>query len=142
MNLKKHLALDLYRLHKKNQTKLHELSYLFWECTLRCNLNCLHCGSDCTQEAFTPDMLGEDFLRVLESIAPHVNPNKTMVVITGGEPLIRKDLAEVGLEIYKRGFPWGMVTNGYAMTATRLDRRCETMAPFFHFSERKSGGKP
>jgi len=120
MNFKKQLALDLYRLHKKNQTKLHELSYLFWECTLRCNLNCLHCGSDCTQEALTPDMPAEDFLRVLDSIVPHVNPNKTMVVITGGEPLMRKDLAEVGLEIYKRGFPWGMVTNGFALTAPRL----------------------
>lgn len=121
MQLKKRLALELYRQHKKNLTKLHELTYLFWECTLRCNLNCLHCGSDCNMEAECPDMPGEDFLRVLDSIAPHVNPNKTMVVITGGEPLMRKDLAEVGLEINKRGFPWGMVTNGFAMTATRLE---------------------
>ena len=49
-----------------------------------------------------------------------MNPNKTMVVITGGEPLMRKDLAEVGAQIYQRGFPWGMVTNGFALTAPRL----------------------
>jgi radical SAM enzyme (rSAM/lipoprotein system) len=121
MNLKKHLALDLYRQHKKNLNKLHELSYLFWECTLRCNLNCMHCGSDCNMEAQTPDMPAEDFLRVLDSIIPQVNPNKIMVVITGGEPLMRKDLTNCGKEIYRRGFPWGMVTNGFALTPARLD---------------------
>lgn len=121
MNLKKHLTLALYQQHKKNQTKLHELSYLFWECTLRCNLNCLHCGSDCNKEAQTPDMPAEDFLRVLDTITPSVNPNKTMIVITGGEPLMRKDLADCGREIYRRGFPWGMVTNGFALTPARLE---------------------
>ena len=25
----------------------HPLRYLFWEATLRCNMHCLHCGSDC-----------------------------------------------------------------------------------------------
>lgn len=44
-----------------------------------------------------------------------------MVVITGGEPLMRKDLADCGREISRRGFPWGMVTNGFALTPARLD---------------------
>lgn len=93
---------------------------MFWECTLRCNLNCIHCGSDCTKEAQTADMPLEDFLKVLDSIAPQVNPHKTMIVITGGEPLMRKDLEECGYEITKRGFPWGMVTNGFALTPLRF----------------------
>jgi MoaA/NifB/PqqE/SkfB family radical SAM enzyme len=29
-----------------------DLTYLFWESTLRCNLRCAHCGSDC--EARSP----------------------------------------------------------------------------------------
>ena len=32
----------------------------------------------------------------------------------GGEPLLRKDLAECGKELRKNGFRWGIVTNGYA----------------------------
>lgn len=120
MNLKKKIILSLFQQHKRNQSKLHELTYLFWECTLRCNLNCIHCGSDCTKEALSPDMPMNDFLKVLDNIAPHVNPAKTMIVITGGEPLMRKDLEACGLEIYKRGFPWGMVTNGFALTSVRL----------------------
>mgnify|MGYP001809572662 FL=1 len=121
MNIKKKIILSLFQQHKRNQSKLHELTYLFWECTLRCNLNCIHCGSDCTKEALSPDMPMNDFLKVLDNIRPHVTPAKTMIVITGGEPLMRKDLEICGTEIYKRGFPWGMVTNGFALTKNRLD---------------------
>jgi len=65
MNLKKKITLELFRQHRKNQTRLHELNYLFWECTLRCNLQCLHCGSDCTQETSTPDMPLKGFFESL-----------------------------------------------------------------------------
>ncbi|MDR3220092.1 MAG: TIGR04133 family radical SAM/SPASM protein [Dysgonamonadaceae bacterium] len=120
MDLKKKIVLSLFRKHKQTQTKLHELNYLFWECTLRCNLNCLHCGSDCSKEALAPDMPLQDFLTALNSITPHINPNKTIIVLTGGEPLMRKDLENCGREFYERGFPWGMVTNGYGLTDHRL----------------------
>jgi radical SAM protein with 4Fe4S-binding SPASM domain len=39
-----------FRIFKESEIKLHELNYLFWECTTRCNLNCLHCGSDCLKD--------------------------------------------------------------------------------------------
>ncbi|MDD4972413.1 MAG: TIGR04133 family radical SAM/SPASM protein [Paludibacter sp.] len=120
MEIKKKLILSLYRQHKRNQSKIHELTYLFWECTLRCNLNCIHCGSDCSKEALSPDMPMEDFLKTLDSLIPHVTPNKIMVVISGGEPLMRQDLEKCGEEIYRRGFPWGMVTNGYGLTPVRF----------------------
>ena len=121
MNLKKKIILSLYLQHKSNQTQLHELTYLFWECTLRCNLNCIHCGSDCSKETLSPDMPLENFLKVLDNISLHLNSNKTMVVITGGEPLMRNDLEKCGIEVYKRGFPWGIVTNGYGLTTTRFE---------------------
>jgi len=69
----------------------------------------------------SPDMPMGDFLKVLDSITPHVTPHKTMIVLTGGEPLMRKDLEKCGEEIYKRGYPWGMVTNGYGLTPERLN---------------------
>ena len=121
MNIKKKIILSLFQQHKRNQSKLHQLTYLFWECTLRCNLNCIHCGSDCSKKAMSPDMPMEDFLKVLDSITQHVTPHKTMIVLTGGEPLMRKDLEKCGEEIYKRGYPWGMVTNGYGLTAIRFN---------------------
>mgnify|MGYP003303608573 CR=1 FL=1 len=32
---------------KEQEYEKHTLIDLFWECTLRCNLHCLHCGSSC-----------------------------------------------------------------------------------------------
>jgi radical SAM enzyme (rSAM/lipoprotein system) len=66
-------------------------------------------------------MPAEDFLRVIDqSITPHVDPHKVLIIISGGEPLMRKDLAEVGAALTQRGYPWGMVTNGLALTEKRF----------------------
>lgn len=105
---------------KKQEADEHSLGYLFWECTLRCNLNCKHCGSDCLQDSRHKDMPMADFLSVLDQIkeAGTHRPD-TLVVITGGEPLLRTDLETCGYEIRSRGFQWGIVTNGYAYTPER-----------------------
>ena len=120
LSLRRRFALEVWRLNEKQRIKEHPLRQLFWECMLRCNLNCRHCGSDCKMEASQPDMPKEDFLRVLDNVAAKTNPNKVFIVITGGEPLMRADLEECGRAIYKKGFPWGIVTNGLAMTPKRL----------------------
>ena len=120
-NIKKRIALELFRSIKKNRAKLHELRTLFWECTLRCNVSCRHCGSDCHVSASVPDMPVEDFLKVIDDITPYVEPNKVLVIFTGGEALVRKDIEKCGLELYRRGYPWGIVSNGYLMTRERLD---------------------
>lgn len=121
MNIRRKLALEIARYLEKQQIKEHPLRQLFWECTLRCNLNCRHCGSDCKKTAGIMDMPLHDFLRVLDSIARKTDPHRVMIVVTGGEPLMRKDLEECGRAIYQRGFPWGMVTNGLFLTCERLD---------------------
>jgi len=113
------VALETYRVHRALQTRSHRLRYLFWECTLRCNLSCSHCGSDCLTTSNVPDMPIEEFLKVLDRIVPTVDPKETLIVVTGGEPLVRQDLSLCGAAFRDRGFPWGMVTNGWAMTEER-----------------------
>ena len=121
MNLRKRIIFELERLRRKNLQQLHPLQQLFWESTLRCNVHCLHCGSDCSSSEVTPDMPAEDFLRVIDqSITPYVDPHKVLIIISGGEPLMRKDLADVGMALKQRGYPWGMVTNGLALTEKRF----------------------
>lgn len=120
--LRKHLALDIFSDLYRETVAEHRLDTLFWECTLRCNLACRHCGSDCRSDAAVPDMPLEEFLRVLdEEIAPHVDPREVLIVLSGGEVLLREDLEQVGIELSRRGYPWGMVTNGMALTSGRLD---------------------
>lgn len=121
MNLRKRIIFELERLRRKNLQQLHPLQQLFWESTLRCNVHCLHCGSDCSSSEVMPDMPAGDFLNVLDkSVTPHVDPHKVLIIISGGEPLMRKDLAEVGKALKQRGYPWGMVTNGLALTEKRF----------------------
>ena len=121
MKLRKRIIFELERLRRKNLQQLHPLQQLFWESTLRCNVHCLHCGSDCSSSEVTPDMPAEDFLRVIDqSVTPHVDPHKVLIIISGGEPLMRTDLAQVGAALKQRGYPWGMVTNGLALTEKRF----------------------
>ena len=103
----------LFRLFRDNEIKVHELNYLFWECTTRCNLRCRHCGSDCSVLGREKDMPLEDFLGALDTIPREHRPRPFTVVLTGGEPLMRPDIETVGREIFRRGFGWSMVSNGW-----------------------------
>lgn len=98
---------------RRERLKLtHPLQQLFWECTLRCNMACRHCGSDCRVESSVPDMPFEDFARVLDEVKAHQPRTKTIVFTVGGEPLVRKDIVECGRKITEKGFIWGTVSNG------------------------------
>lgn len=103
----------LFRLFRNNETQVHELNYLFWECTTRCNLRCRHCGSDCTLQNREKDMPLEHFLRALDTIPAKERPKDFAVVLSGGEPLLRPDIADIGHALRKRGIGWGMVSNGW-----------------------------
>ena len=107
---------QLGRLFRWNETRIHELNYLFWECTTRCNLHCRHCGSDCTAPGSSPDMPLDDFLRAFDTIPTQAikqTHNPFTVVLTGGEPLLRPDIEEIGRAIRQRGAGWSMVSNGW-----------------------------
>lgn len=104
---------SLFRIFRANEVKVHELNYLFWECTTRCNLRCRHCGSDCMAASEDVDMPLEDFLRALDSIPAGERPPEFTVVLTGGEPLLRPDITDVGRAIRERGVGWSMVSNGW-----------------------------
>ena len=88
---------------------------------MRCNMSCRHCGSDCKVAPSVPDMPAADFLKVIDSITPHVDPHKVFIIFTGGEALLRDDLEQVGLELYRREYPWGVVTNGFLLDEKRLE---------------------
>lgn len=95
----------------------HPLRYLFWEATLNCNFNCLHCGSRASrQKHYQNELTTQEIKSVYKSIAAKSDPRKIMIAVTGGEPLLRPDLFEVMAYAHGLGFNWGMVTNGSLVT--------------------------
>ena len=47
LSLRRRLGLEIARKITNTLVEQHPLKQLFWECTLRCNLHCRLCGSDC-----------------------------------------------------------------------------------------------
>lgn len=123
--LRRRLALEIARKQQDIAIAQHPLRQLFWECTLRCNLHCRHCGSDCKVSAGQADMPLADFLGVLDQIREQTDPHHVFVIVTGGEPLMREDIAQCGAAIYAKGFPWGMVTNGLYLTPKKFNSLLE-----------------
>lgn len=90
------------------------LRSLFLELTLNCNEHCLHCGSRCG-DVVSNEMSKDIYFEFLDKIKRdfEVLP---MLCITGGEPLLRKDLFEIMSYANSLGFKWGMTTNGTLIT--------------------------
>lgn len=115
---------DMQRLAEYRQfLRTHpRLTYLFVELTDRCNLACLHCGSSCGGGGTSIDT--SLLLRTLATVAEDFDPQKVMICLTGGEPLLHRDFFPIVEQIRSLGFPWGITTNG-----TLIDRACaERMA--------------
>lgn len=121
LGFRKRLALEAHRLQHKQRVREHELRTLFWECTLRCNVSCRHCGSDCRQSSGVDELSGEQFLSIVDCITPHVDTHKVLIIFTGGEALVRPDIEDIGLQLYRREYPWGIVTNGMLLDENRLE---------------------
>ena len=103
----------------------YPLHALFFEVTSRCNALCDHCGSRCT--ASKKDELSPDtFKKVLDSVAKNFGTKAIMLNITGGEPLMRKDLFEITGYADNLGFKWGLVTNGMLITDGVISKMKET----------------
>ena len=126
LSIRQRIALELNRQLVRESEEKHPLTQLFWESTLRCNMNCRHCGSDCKVSSIHPDMQFEDFRNVLVRIKEKYDSHKIMVIVSGGEPLMREDLLKCGRGIYDLEFPWGMVSNGRLMTPKKIDQLLES----------------
>lgn len=99
-----------------------ELKWIAWETTPRCNLSCVHCRSSSTMHM--PEVMDtKQALSVLDKIGDFCSP---VVVLSGGEPLLRKDifgLAQYGTD---KGFRMCMATNGTLINDSHCEKMIET----------------
>src|SRR5215470_12486595 len=80
--------------------------------TKRCNLKCDHCYLDATTKSAGGDdeLSTEECFRLIDQIA-EVNKG-CLLVITGGEPLVRPDILDIARYAVKLGFMVVFGTNG------------------------------
>ena len=113
---------------KQQQYKEHPLKALFFEVTLRCNARCEHCGSSCGDIIQKDEITKEEIENVLYDLATRGkrDPRNIMINITGGEPLVRKDLFEIMAYANNLGYPWGMTTNGILVDEKVVEQMAKT----------------
>lgn len=84
--------------------------------TERCNLNCAMCHAAQSRKKQLSKSKGEDLaIEILERVFREMREYQPAYYITGGEPLIYKNLFEVISEIKRNRSLVGLVTNGYKL---------------------------
>lgn len=86
---------------------------VFWELTKGCNLRCVHCRASAQELASPLDLDTGDALKVIDKIAAYAHP---VLVLSGGEPLFRKDLFALASYATERGLPVALASNGTLIT--------------------------
>jgi AdoMet-dependent heme synthase len=87
--------------------------HIVWEVTTRCNLNCIHCYAS-SVDSPQAELSTVEGKKLLDQIA--AVEKIRMIVITGGEPLLRKDIFELIEYAGKLGFRVIFSTNGTLLT--------------------------
>ena len=91
-----------------------DVKWIAWEITRRCNLNCVHCRSSSKLEVNDhPDFSLDEAKRVLDDISSFAQP---VVVLSGGEPLLRPDVFDIAAYGNKKGLRMCLATNGTLVT--------------------------
>ncbi|SDB69812.1 radical SAM protein [Butyrivibrio sp. INlla16] len=97
--------------YQRQLWKNPKLTFLFFELTDRCNLNCMHCGSSCLNTNATY-LDFEVISRTLKEVSERYDPKQIMICVTGGEPMLHPDFIKVIAASHDLGFPVGITTNG------------------------------
>jgi len=93
---------------------------IFWEVTKGCNLRCIHCRATATELSSPSDLSTESVLRVIDQIATVSSP---ILVLSGGEPLFRRDIFQLARYGTDKGLRVALATNGTGVTPD-IARKC------------------
>lgn len=87
-----------------------EPKWIAWEITRRCNLRCIHCRSSSEAEVKGhPDFSTEEAYRIIDDISSYAKP---VLVLSGGEPLLRSDVFDIARHGTGKGLRMCLATNG------------------------------
>ena len=93
-----------------------------WELTLRCNANCVHCGSTAGKKR-KDDLTYDQALSIVQQL---VAEKCQLITLIGGEYFLYPQWKELLLEIQKLPIRYNIVTNGMLLTEKNLDFLVQT----------------
>jgi len=89
------------------------LRMVAWEVTRSCNLSCVHCRASAEKGPYAGELSAEQGKKLLEEIAAFSKP---VIILTGGEPLLREDIYELAAHGDGLGLRMVLATNGTLVT--------------------------
>jgi len=89
------------------------LRLVAWEITRNCNLSCVHCRAAATCGPYDGELDIQTCIRILDEIAAVGRP---IVILTGGEPLLRPDIFQIARYGTDQGLRMVMAPNGTLIT--------------------------
>ncbi len=96
-----------------------QLRLVAWELTRKCNLNCVHCRAGADRGPYPGELETAKCIEVLKQIRAVGNP---IVILTGGEPLLREDIFDLAREGTQMGLRMVMATNGTLLTPEKIEQ--------------------
>ncbi len=91
----------------------HPLRMIAWELTRSCNLACVHCRASAEFGPYEGELSTQEVFRVMDEIASFSKP---VIIMTGGEPLLRQDIFDLASYGTAKEFRMVMATNGTLFT--------------------------
>ncbi len=82
---------------------------IFWEVTKGCNLRCIHCRATATELSSPLDLPTTNALNLIKQVSQYSLP---ILVLSGGEPLFRRDIFELARYATECGLRVALATNG------------------------------
>lgn len=95
------------------QFSIDKRPVVVWNVTRRCNLKCVHCYAHAKDISFENELNTEEGKKLLDDLAEFKVP---VVLFSGGEPLVRKDLPELAEYAVGKGMRAVISTNGTLIT--------------------------
>ncbi len=91
---------------------------VIWNLIRRCNLTCKHCYSTSADIDFKGELDTAEVNRVMDDLRGFGVP---VLILSGGEPLMRPDIIEVSKRAKAMGFYVGLSTNGTLVDESNLE---------------------
>ncbi len=91
-----------------------------WEVTRRCNLACAHCRASSEKGHYPDELTTKECFVLIDEIASFTKP---VIILTGGEPLLRKDVFKIAKYGKDNGLTMVMAPNGTLLTQENV-RKC------------------